>query len=407
MAFPFSRYRFHLLLIFAGFLWLALFGWLTQIGNQGIVYADSTNYLESAKELYFHFRLHSYRPSLMAAITGLPYLFGFGDAAVYTFGFYLNVVCWMGSGLVLFGLLKGFVSEKRAFIFALSYFFLFGAAACVFHLLTESLYVFLTLSAFYFLAKYYRTKIFGWLSLSLSVFVLSVLVKPGALLIAIVFSVFFIREIIGNFRSKAIGFYGASVLLVLMHCAAMKSQFGNFTVSYIDAVTYYNYLGSRAESLSSGKPYSQENNPRSGVMHLIPVSAQKAIAADDLKTQMMSNGNNLLKAFFIDVADNAKSGSTALMDCTNVKNRPVFAGGVFFWISKWQNRILSVAGLLLAGYCLFRYKSKPLFALMGFYVLSVIFLFGISCCQGDRFHLVVFPFVLFLMAVSINQKKLA
>ncbi len=44
---------------------------------------------------------------------------------------------------------------------------------------------------------------------------------------------------------------------------------------------------------------------------------------------------------------------------------------------------------------------------MGFYVLSVIFLFGISCCQGDRFHLVVFPFVLFLMAVSINQKKLA
>jgi hypothetical protein len=400
-----KRCRFHLLLIFMALIWLAAFAFVSHIDRQGIIYADSMSYLESAKNLYVFHRGHNYRPLLMAAINGIPYLFGCDDAAVYEFSFCVNVFCWMLSSIVLFELAKDFLKPRLAFIVALLFLSTLGNIAYVFHLLTENIYLFFIISAFYCLSKYYGTRTFNWLSVALAIFILAMLIRPGSMLLGIAMSLFFIREIIRNWRSKAALMFYGSVALVLVQCAGMKYQFGNFTISYIDAVTYYGYLGSRSESLAEGKEYIQENNPRGVAMYNMPMPEQKELASADFKKQLTVNTGNFFKAYGIDLLDNTKSGTTALMDCRKVDDH-VFLGAELFWLSKWQNRLLTVIGFALAVFFFFRgYKSEPLYFLMAGYILYIVLLSGVSCSQGDRFHIVTYPFVLLLGAKFLLGKR--
>ena len=402
----FSRHKFHLLLIGVSAVWLLLFGYVSQIGSQGIIYYDSMSYLESAKNLYVFHRGHQYRPMLMAAINGIPYIFGFGDSAIYEFSFYVNVFCWLVSGVLLFESLRDFLKPKTAFWFALAFFFTLGNVAYIFHLLTEHIYLFFILSAFYCLSKYYKTKAFKWLSIALSIFILAMLIRPGSMLLAIVLCLFFIREVIRNFKSKFAYLIYGSVMLVLVQCAGLKYQFGNFTVSYIDAITYYGYLSCRAESLKNGTEFVQSGNPRGLAMYLLPTPEQKKLAAADFKYQLTENTGNLFKAYFIDLYDNTKSGTTALMNCKKVDDH-IFLGAELFSISKWQNRILTLIGFALAVFFFFTcFRKEPLHFLMAGYILYIILLSGISCAQGDRFHMVTYPFILLLLAKWLQQRKI-
>ncbi|CAM3353683.1 Glycosyltransferase RgtA/B/C/D-like domain-containing protein [Flavobacterium longum] len=400
------RFRFPILLIAAAMGWLVVFAWLSQIDQQGIIYADSTSYVESARNFYVHLRGHNYRPILMAAINGLPYLFGFGDAAIYEFSFYVNVFCWLATSLMLYALLKDVVRPKIAFFFALAFLFTLGNVSYVFHLLTENIYLFFIVSAFYFLSKYYKSKRFRDLSFALSIIVLAMLIRPGSMLLGIAMTVFFLREIIRNFKSKAAFFLYGSIALVLVQCAGIKHQFGNFTISYIDAVTYYGYLGSRAEAMQNGTEYIQENNPRGVAMYSLPMPEQKKLASEDFEKQLTTNTVNFFKAYAIDLLDNTKSGNTALMDCKNVEQSDVFFAPELFWASKWQNRILTVIGFGLAVFFFFRgFNKEPLYFLMACYILYIVLLSGVSCSQGDRFHIVTYPFVLLLLAKFLQRRK--
>ena len=107
--------------------------------------------------------------------------------------------------------------------------------------------------------------------------------------------------------------------MVFVQCAGLKYQFGNFTLSYIDSVTYYDYIGSKAMCLKEGKEFSQLNNPRGEYIYSIECSEQRKIANEDLKQQLQHNTLNLLKAFISDVVDNATSGNVCIDDCKNVK----------------------------------------------------------------------------------------
>jgi hypothetical protein len=397
--------RYHILLIAIALGWLIFFAFVSQIDRQGIIYADSASYLEAAKNLYVYHRGHNYRPALMAAINGIPFLFGVSDSVIYEFGFYINVFCWMASSVILFELLREFLKPRVAFIFSLLFLSTLGNVAYVFHLLTENIYLFFILSAFYFLARYYKTNAFKWLSVALSIFILAMLVRPGSMLLGIAMTLFFGREIIRNYKSKASLFIYGSIALVLMQCAAIRYQFGNFTISYIDAVTYYGYLSSRAESLKQGTEYIQENNPRGVAMYNLPMPEQKQLAAEDFKTQLTTNTGNLAKAYLIDVLDNSTSGTTALMDCKKID--PIFLGAELFWLSKWQNRILTVVGFALAVFFFFSgCRREPLYFLMACYILYIILLSGVSCSQGDRFHIVTYPFVLILLAKFLSKRKI-
>lgn len=404
-----AKYYYHFLLILIGLVAITLFDFIVQMSSQGVIYPDSTGYHESAKNLYLFYRGHGYRPISMAIINGFPYVFGSSDAFIYVYSFYVNLICWLTSFLILFEILKQFIKPKYAFGFTVLSVFFVGNMAYVFHLLSENIYLLFIISAFYFLAKYYQEKLFWQLSASLSIFILSMLIRPGSKFLAIVFVLYFIKEIIKNYKHKFSWLLYGSFFLVFVQCAGLKYQFGNFTLSYIDSVTYYDYLGSKAMCFKEGNEYSQLDNPRGIYIYSHECYRQREIANEDFKQQLQHNTLNLFKAFISDVVDNTTSGNICIADCKNVKSRSNFQfwRTLFFAVSKWQNWIFTAFGFCLAMFYFFKsYKKERLYSFISFFILYTILLSGISCGQGDRFHVITFPFVLLLLVKLMSDKKL-
>jgi hypothetical protein len=403
----FEKYKFQVLLLIIGIVVLTAVNYVLRLDIQNRIYPDSVSYFEAAKNVYVYHTGHNYRPIVMAAINGIPYLFGCSDAFIYQFSFYVNLFCWLATALVLFEILKTFVSEKLSFIFALSSFLFVGTITLIYHLLTENIYTLFIVLVFYFLLKYYKTKTFWQLSIAISILILSMLVRPGSKWLAILFLLFYIKELMRFYKSKAAFLVYGSLLVVLVQCAGIKYQFGNFTISYIDSVTYYNYIGSKAMAFKNGKEYDMSKDPRTFYIFSLKPTQIQETAKKDLINQLQTNSGNLFKAYCSDVYDNTISGNIPLSDCKNVKNTSYFN----FWkellygITQWQNRIFTLLGLLLAVFYFFKsYKKEIYFTLISVYVLYIVASSGISCEQGDRFHLVIFPFVLILLAKWYTSK---
>jgi len=395
------KYRYHLLIIVVGLFCLETLNFLLQLDKQTLVYPDCDNYLESAQKMFHKFTGHYYRPMVMAFITGIPYLFGSSDAGIFTWSLLVNIGCWLGTSLLLFEMAKHFVREKIAIVFAVLPFLILGNIILNFHLLTENIFVFFVMFAFYLLFRYYKTQQFWYLSLSLSLMLSSMLIKPGAKFLAIIVTLFFVKEIFRNYQSKSIIFIYGSLLMIVIQVVGMRVQYGDFTISYIDGVTYHNYICSKAECYKNGKEYSQLNNPRAEYLFSLDFTDQKKVAAADLNNQIQTNFPNLLKAYFDDLRDNAVSGNACIIDLKNHTNNANFS----FWktlvfdVTKWQNRILTLLAILLSAFFLFRcYKRERLYFFIAFFITYIIVLSGVSCGQGDRFHLVTFPFVILLLA---------
>ena len=293
-----KKYKYHFLIIFVGLCCLETLNFLLQLNRQTIVYPDCSNYLESAQNMYLKFTGHYYRPMVMAFITGIPYLFGSSDAGIFEWSFMVNVFCWLGNSIVLFEIMKNFVKEKIAFWFAILPFFILGNIIWNYHILTENIFVFFIVLAVYFLLQYYKTRQFWYLSLMVSIVLSSMLVKPGAKFLGIVVLLFFIREIYRNYKSKSMVLIYGSLLMVVIQFVGMRVQYGDFTLSYIDAVTYHNYICSKAECYKNGEEYSQLNNPRADYLFSLDFTNQKKVASADLKKQITTNFPNFVKAYF-------------------------------------------------------------------------------------------------------------
>lgn len=404
----FRKYRYHLLIILVGIFCLEILNFLLQLDKQTLIYPDCDNYLESAQKMYHKFTGHYYRPMVMAFITGIPYLFGSSDAGIFQWSLFVNIFCWLGTSILLFEILKQFIKEKWAFGFAILPFFILGNIILNFHLLTENIFVFFIMLAFYLMFQYYKTAKFWYLSLSVSLFLSSMLIKPGAKFLAIIITLFFIKEIFRSYKSKSMIFLYGSVLMIVIQVIGMRVQYGDFTISYIDGVTYHNYLCSKAECFKNGKKYSQLNNPRAEYLFSLDFTEQKRVALEDFKNQIKTNFPNLVKAYFSDVTENSKSGNSCIEDLKNYDNKVDFS----FWkafvfdISKWQNRLFTLLGIVLSGFFLFKgFKKEKANFLVAFFITYIIVLSGISCGQGDRFHLVTFPFVVLLLANFLSTKN--
>lgn len=196
--------------------------------------------------------------------------------------------------------------------------------------------------------------------------------------------------------------------MIGIQCAGMKYQFGNFTISYIEAPTYYNYIGSKALCIKNGKEWFQANNARADYIYSKEAKVQKRIAAEDLINQLEYNTLNLGKAYVSDVIENTKSGNSCIEECKNLNGRNYFD----FWkttlfnSTKWQNRIYTLFGILLSVFFLLNTFRKPNpLTFISFFIVYVIATSGISCGQGDRFHLVTFPFAILLLAKYLSETK--
>lgn len=401
-----KKYRYSLLLVLIGLLWLVVLNVLLQLDQQTLLYPDASNYLESAQKMYLKFTGHYYRPMVMAFITGLPYLFGSSDAGILQWSLIVNVMCWLGTSLLLFQIAKDFLKTKVAFVVAILPFFIIGNAVLNYHLLTENIYTFCIVLAFYSLFRYFKTNNFWFLSFSLSLLLSSMLIKPGAKFLAILILLFFIKTLLKNHKAKAMILLYGSVLMILIQLVGMKVQYGDFTISYIDGVTYHNYLFSKADCFKNGKEYHQINNPRAEYLFSLLFTDQKRVAKEDAIHQIKTNFPNVVKAYFDNLLENTKSGNACVFDLENKRGSSdfIFWKTIAFNLSKWQNRLFTVLGVLVSLYFVRKlFTPKSVYALMALFVLYTIILSGISCGQGDRFHVITFPIVFLLLAKALIE----
>jgi hypothetical protein len=403
------KYRYQIILIFFGIAWIAFLNELLQIKSQNIIYSDSDNYRESASFFYHSFKVHYFRPLGMALIFGLPYLFGGDDATIYSFSFIINILSWLGIALLLFDFLKKYLSPNKALAFAILFYSILGSAFINFHLLTESIFTFLILLSFYYIDKYYIRKSFYYLSLAIGILFFLILIKPGIKFWVILIVIFFSRAFIKNYYRRSIVFIYLSLGLVVFHCIKMKSEYGNFTVSYIDGVTYYNYLGSQAMCLKDSTIFDQGNNERADYMAGLSFPEQKIVAKNDFIDQLKSNKVNFIKAYFLDIFNNTKAASDCIGICKNIAGKSYFepVKKAMMIISKYQNRFFTLIGLILALYYFLKsYKKPDVITLISLYILYTIAISGVSSQQGDRFHIVFFPFVIILMGKFYAERYL-
>ncbi len=344
----------------------------------------------------------------MALINGIPYVFGARNEFIYQFGVATNFICFAGFFVVFFEIAKNYFRKKTAFWLTIFSIFFFGNIALVFHLLTENIFMFGFILGYYFMMRYNKSSNYKFLAFSLTAFLLLMLIKPGAKLYAILLLIYFSKIVFKNLKSKYSWAIYSAIFFIFVQCAGLKYQFGNFTLSYIDSVTYYNYLGRKAMCLKFGNEYQQINNPRAEYIFSFESKEQAKIASNDLIYQIKNNPENLLKAYFLDFIENSKTGNTCIEDCRNVleKKNFSFSKSIIFGATKWQNRLFTLLGILTSLYFIIRNRKKPnMFFWISIYLIMNYAVSGISCGQGDRFHVITFPLVVLLLAKYLQEKK--
>lgn len=388
-----------------GLIWISVFHFLMQLNDQTYIFPDTNSYLFSIKQLFFEFKFNDHRPFLFSFLNGIPLLFNFSVESVFKWSLFLNVFSWLGTILLIYRILKYLINKKTAFIFSLFYVFFIGSLAIVFHLLTEPIFTFLLTLIVFLFQKFESTKNNKYLSFAIAILLLSLLIKPILKFFIVIVLIFYFKEVIKLVRSKYSILIYISISLIFLQMYSLKKTYGNFTLSYIDTKTYYNYLGSKADCYKNDTEFKKGLNKRCINLSKLSLSEGKRIAIEDLQEQLKSNKLNLLKAYFSNLYINSTKSSASVFGFENKLNSKYFGSiqFVFKTISKLQNILFTFFGVVLSLFYLIMNKEKML-KIISLAVLYLIIISGITSDQGDRLHIVFFPLVILLMANFFNDK---
>lgn len=407
MKILFQKYKYPIYLILIASIWILFVTFGMQLFQQNFIFGDTKSYILAAQELFLKHKLNSQRPLIISFINGFPLLFGFSKSVLFFWSLSINLFCWFAIILVVFLICEERANSKLAFQVALIFVFCIGNLFIAFHLLSETIFTFLLIFVFYLTHKYFKKRKNIFLLISIFILILMIMIKPLA------FGLFFIlmffvykqwREVFFNSFSFLI--YG-SLLLLFFQMNGLKKQYGNFTVSYIDSFTYYNYLGTRADCLKNNLEFKQGLNFRYIYFSTLTDSVQKKIASEDFKFQLKNNKINLFKAYFINLFINSSKGSASVFGCENKDKTICFEGLKLFFkiISKIQNCIFSIIAILLSVYYLIIKRSELIIKIISLSIIYIIAISAISSDQGDRFHIVTYPLILILVAKFIQDNS--
>ncbi len=404
-----SKLKYEYVLIFISLFSIFLINSLLSLFSQNDLCLDCENYLESAIYLFKNFEVHYYRPIGMSIIYGFPIMFGYDSYLdLYNYVIIINIFFYIGIIIYFFKICSLFFDKKKSFYFSLLLITYFGISLHINELLSEIAFIFFTLIAFYCLAKYYIWNKTDYLFYAISLFLFTILIRPGIFYFAFGILILNLFTIYKNWSIKRILILIVPAFLILFQMIKMKEQYGNYTISYIDAVTYYNYLGSKSIGLKNNKILNQNSNKRADFIFNQTYKNQKNIAYQDLIYQIKNNTYYLVKAYIDDLEENTKTATSRLQNLKNIKNEKYFDEKIklFSEITEWQNKLTTLFGLLLALYFTITYnKHNKIVFVFVLYFIYIFFISGISSTQGDRFHIVFYPIVLLLLLFFLKNIK--
>ena len=404
-----SKLKYEYVLIFISLFSIFLINSLLSLFSQNDLCLDCENYLESAIYLFKNFEVHYYRPIGMSIIYGFPIMFGYDSYLdLYNYVIIINILFYIGIIIYFFKICSLFFDKKKSFYFSLLLITYFGISLHINELLTEIPFIFFILVAFYCLSKYYILNKTDYLFYAISLFLFTILIRSGIFYFAFGIFIFYLLTIYKNWSIKRILILIVPAFLILFQMIKMNEQYGNYTISYIDAVTYYNYLGSKSIGLKNNKILNQNSNKRADFIFNQTYKNQKNIAYQDLIYQIKNNTYYLVKAYIDDLEENTKTATSRIQNLKNIKNEKYFDEKIklFSEITEWQNKLTTLFGLLLALYFTITYnKHNKIVFVFVLYFIYIFFISGISSTQGDRFHIVFYPIVLLLLLFFLKNIK--
>lgn len=399
--------KYEYLIVFIAVCWALFFSFVLQLKPYFSPLGDDATYLYSAQILYSYGIVDNTRPIVISAIFGFPYFFGYSSFVVIKWGFFLNFLSWIGTALLVFKTLSFQFTRKTAFIGALLFVFCIGNLAHAFRFLTESIFVFLLTISIYLLQLYFSLNKPKYVVIAVAILLFSALIKPVSLMLAVVVGVYFIRKTKEFIYNKFFSLIIVALLLLAYQVTAIKQRYGDYTISYIGAITYYNYLGCKAYCYANNIDYLPGKNQRTKDFNKMSSHKMKQIANEDFKYQVRNNFTNLCKAYLFCIYSNSSKGNYIVSECKNKSNTFYFDFFRFLFkaVSKLQTIFFTILGIFLSVFYILKYKKKlSFYVVISLMLLTIFFISAISCFECDRFHITFFPIVILQTIHLIKQK---
>ncbi len=389
------------------------FGLQDLIFSSAFITRDSDSYMHAADMLYKNGEPHAMRPLGFALILGLPnLLFKTVTQEHYVvFGVCMNLLCWIGSVVFLFKSLKLFFLPRISFLIASVSILCIGSLAQVFFVLTESVTSFgLSIIAFNLLL-YSKNNNLKHLIISCSLMNVLILIRPGFFYLGVLFSLVLIAFLLYR-RYKSMVMYlvfGVSVLSVCAQIVMMHRTYGIASVSFIDKVTWYYYLGAETEAKLSGSYYMDIYHQRHEYLGKKTYKEIVSECSADMKDALKQHPTIVLKEYGKNLIENSYGGSFAISALSYNESKGDFRQSItkaLFNFSRLQN-VFFIGLFVVSLYLMIGKRLNLGLVLLTAIIGYVILTSGISFWQGDRFHFILYPSIILLFMAQLSKRPIA
>jgi len=391
---------------------------------------DAQSYVNAGKYFWLQQKLHFFRTWGYPLIAGLPLVFTENENTARAFLILCNFIFFTGSVLLLFHIIQETANKILAWIGSILFLLSPGIVFIQFAVLTESLFIFISLLAIRYFQLYTRNaqpKYLVWFYLFICY---AAAIRPIYFYLCIIllpwlFVIFYRRKFNWKFPTAIAGIF---ILFILLPMFAMKRSYGVFTFTHNSGYVLYHYIGSYAASIPGStqiKMYDSFDkaekalDARYGVQKTEDIlwTKRDSLYRSEFKQLLRTKFKSFLVAYIFNLKENATSASHFLP--LNAKSNK--ANHNLATLSKWENMAMSIIGFLLFPCFIFfgfvqvlRKKGNNLFREQNVFVAIlglVLMAFGaLSFWQGDRFSIVYYPMVLILVAAvlqTFNKQKTA
>ena len=387
--------------------------WFENAFSEKQVATDTFSYLEAASLLFAEGKAHPTRTFGSAIVLGLPYLFSSSVElkSIMIFNYGLNLILWLATTILLFRTISLFASTKLASLASALYILCFGAMSHVGLILTEPISTFLLTLCGFLAFRFLKDKQVKDLGYICGILLVSVLIRPGMLYWALLITLI---TCAWAYRSGAITFRWLRPIIFGLGCILLQSvsvhkEYGNFTVSYIDKVTWYNYLGAQVEADLTERDYWEVKAEHQLTLSQNSWPENSILCKEHLVHQVKNSPLIVLQHFVKNIGWNAIGKNYGISAAQNFSGSSIHKPLqlVLSYTAMAQNLLFVLGSIILGIVLLVRREWNVATVIVVGSIAYIIFTSGISFNQGDRFNVVFYPLTLMLLSYSFAKTRFA